>query len=135
MDYNTLLAMLYALKYGASDIHYLVHGENFWGDHKFADELRADIDSWIDDINEVCFLGEEQDAPYSKDVVTLACDFIPVHIPDEVQSFRNLKDLVRKILEHIEELTGSASVGEANLIGGIAEELQKRFGLLSKRVK
>lgn len=144
MDYKKLLSMLYALKFSSADVHYWVEGENFWGDHKLADFIRFNddedddaptLDDYIDDINEVCFLGAQQEAPYSKDIIADALNYIPVKTTDKEQMFRNLKGLIFEILSAIETLMNSASAGEANLLGNIAQDLQQRHGLLWRRVK
>lgn len=140
--YKKLLSMLYALKFGTADVHYWVKGNSFWGNHKFADYIRYGEDDddnilggYIDDINEVCFLGSEEETPYSKDVITEALQYIPVKTDDEEQMFRNLKELVYSILVLIEKLMPDASAGEANLLGNIAQDLQQRYGLLWRRVR
>ena len=133
--YDKLLSMLYALKFACADVHYYVKGDNFWGDHKLADDTREDLDEWIDSVNEVCFLGANKDAPYSKDIVTVAMGMIPAKVDDSKQMFSNLRRLIFDILAYIEEIMPEASAGEANLIGGIAEGLQQRYGLIGRRVK
>lgn len=133
--YEKLLAMLHAIRLGCADIHYQARGDSFWGNHEFADMLREDLDDFIDGINEICYLGTEREAPYSKDVVEEALKYVPVKVADEKQMFINLKDLVYRTLTEIERLMPEASSGEANLIGGIAENLQKKFGLLWRRIK
>jgi DNA-binding ferritin-like protein len=133
--YNKLLAMLHAIRLSSADIHYQVRGDSFWGNHLFADELRDDIDDFIDGVNEICFLGSEREAPYSRDIMTEALEYIPVKVAEEKQMFINLKELVYRTLAEIERLMPEASAGEANLIGGIAENLQKKFGLLWRRIR
>lgn len=140
--YEKLLSMLYALYFGVSDVHYWVKGSSFYGNHKFADLIRyGDNDDdnilmgYIDDINEVCFLGSELETPYSKDVIANAMSYIPVKTNDEEQMFQNIKGLVYSILAHIESLMPDASSGEANLLGNIAQDLQQRYGLLWRRVR
>lgn len=140
--YEKLLSMLYALKFGAADVHYWVSGDSFWGDHKFADYIRYGDDEedrvlgdFIDDINEVCFLGTGQEAPYSKDIIQGSMEYIPVKTTDHKQMFTNLNALIYRILSHIEEIMPEASAGEANLLGNIAQELQQRYGLIWRRIK
>ena len=130
-----LLSMLYALRFGVSDVHYYVKGDDFWGDHKFADDLRSDIMEWIDQINEVCFLGSQKETPYSKDIITDSLQYIPVKTQDSELLFRNVRELIFDILSHIESLLPDSTAGEANLVGGIAQELQQRYGLLWRRTR
>lgn len=140
--YEKLLSMLYALKFGTADVHYWVNGESFWGNHEFADFIRYGEDEddrllgdYIDQINEVCFLGSAQEAPYSKDIISESISYIPPKITDQTQMFVNLKSLIFQILSYIEEIIPSASAGEANLLGNIAQDLQQRFGLIWRRTK
>lgn len=133
MDFKHLLALLWALKFSASDLHYLAQKDNFYGDHKFADELRENINEWIDKINEICFLGEKENAPYSKDIILLAKDFIPPMQEDVTNQFKNVGELVKDILVYIQKMSDKTSTGEQNLIGGIAQDLQQRYGLIWRR--
>lgn len=135
MDYKKLLAMLIALKYASKDIHYSVKGDSFYSDHLFADTLNGDIDTWVDDINEVCFLGELIKAPYSKEVLIQAVDYLPPYLDDTKRHFQNYMDLVKEVLTYIESNINNVSACEANLVGGIAQDLQQRFGLLWRRIQ
>ena len=134
MDFRHLLAMLWALKFNISDLHYLAQKENFYSDHKFADELRDDIDEWIDEINEICFLGEEKNAPYSKDVILDSSNFIIPLQSNPTEQFKKISESIKQILIYIQETSEQTSVGEQNLIGGIAQELQQRYGLIWRRI-
>lgn len=133
--YDNLLSMLYALKFASADVHYKVKGESFWGNHEFADQIREDLDDYIDSINEVCYLGSEQNAPYSKDIITKCLLSIPPKEDDGNKLFFNLLELVKGILVEIERVMPNTSAGEANLLGNIAESLQKRYGLLWRHTR
>lgn len=130
-----LLSLLFALKFASADVHYYVKGDNFWGDHKFADDIREDIDEWVDGINEVCFLGTDKETPYSKDIIRDSINYIPARVSDSKQMFINLRKLIFDILAHIESILPDCSAGEANLLGGIAQDLQQRYGLIGRRIK
>lgn len=134
MDFKHFLSLLWALKFSISDLHYLSQKENFYSDHKFADELRDDIDEWIDEVNEVCFLGEEKNAPYSKDVVLEASNLIVPIQSNPTEQFKKISESIKQILIYIQETSEQTSVGEQNLIGGIAQELQQRYGLIWRRI-
>lgn len=140
--YENLLSMLYALKFSVADIHYWVSGESFWGNHKFADFIRYGeeeegrvLGDFIDDINEVCFLGSDQEAPYSKDIIKNAMEYILPKTTDQKQMFVNLHNFIFKILSYIDQIIPNASAGEANLLGNIAQELQQRYGLIGRIIK
>ncbi len=129
-----LLGRLYAIKFSCSDIHYKVKGESFYGQHIFADMLRDDLDSFIDSINEVCFLGSNEETPLSIDVIRESEKYICPNQQTSYDWFCRLADLIFETLRHIESLMSTASVGEANLLGNIAENLQKKYGLIGREI-
>lgn len=134
MDFKHFLSLLWALKLSVSDLHYLAKNENFYSDHKFADELRDGIDEWIDKVNEICFLGEENPAIYSKDIILQASELIVPLQDNPTDQFKKINELIKNILIYIEESIQQTSVGEQNLIGGIAQDLQQRYGLIWRRI-
>lgn len=134
MDFKHFLSLLWALKFSVSDLHYLAQKENFYSDHKLADELRDDIDEWIDKVNEICFLGEEKTAPYSKDIILQASQHIILLQDTPSNQFKKIAEFIKEILMYVQENIETTSVGEQNLIGGIAQDLQQRYGLIWRRI-
>ena len=54
-QFNNLIINLITVQLVANDIHYLCHGEAFYGKHIFVDEIKFNDE--IDSIREVCLLG------------------------------------------------------------------------------
>lgn len=134
--FKQLLIHLWAIRFYSKDVHYLVKNSPFYGDHLLADRVMSKLDDAIDGVNEVCFLGELDNAPYSKDLIPNAVSLVPSYVPDPDQAFINLKNLLETAIVFIDDLSpNSLSTGEANLIGGIAENLQQMYGLVGRRVK
>ena len=136
-----LLSRLLAITNFSKTIHYNCKGENAYSDHLLADKIGDGLDTFRDDINEICFLGEGLDTPLSSEVLTSAISFLPEETQDINSLFRSLDDLLVNTLEHIQSLIDNQddenkiSFGEENLLGGIAQDLQLKHGLLVLRLK
>lgn len=131
---NELIAYLTAIKGYSKNIHYTVHGESFYGKHIFADLISDPIDEYIDSIKEICLLGKfpvgERPLETSK-YDEMAKPYYPeLSEANDESNYKKLQHLITKALEHIESLDGLTR-GEENLIGAIAEHLQKMNGLLN----
>ena len=131
---NELIAYLTAIKGYAKNIHYTVHGESFYGKHIFADFISDPIDEYIDSIKEICLLGKlpEGERPLeTSQYDEMAKGLYPKTKTDnDRHNYKSLQDIIFNALSHIESLDG-LSRGEENLIGAIAEHLQKANGLLN----
>ena len=131
---NELIAYLVAIKGYSKNIHYTTHGESFYGKHIFVDLISGPIDEFIDSIKEICLLGKfpEGERPLETSKYDeLAKNLYPeLSEEDDKGNFDRLQQLILQALNHIERLT-SLSRGSENLIGAIAEHLQKMNGLLN----
>ena len=131
---NKLIAYLVAIKGYSKNIHYTVHGESFYGKHIFVDLISDPIDEFIDSIKEICLLGKfpEGERPLETSKYDeLARSLYPeLSEEDDKNNFDKLQQLILQALNYIEELT-SLTRGSENLIGAIAEHLQKMNGLLN----
>lgn len=129
------IALLYAIRFYSKDIHYSAKGVNFWSDHEFADEIYDGLDDFIDQINEKVFLGNGKEAPSSKVVLEKTIDIIPDFVGDTNGMWVPIKILVDKSIEIIDlikqEYTGSAI---SALLDNIADDLQKKRGLINRRI-
>ena len=131
---NELIAYLVAIKGYSKNIHYTVHGESFYGKHIFVDIISDPIDGFIDSIKEICLLGKFPVG--ERPLETSAYDELAKELYPELAegndegNFKRLQGLIENALEHIEGLDG-LSKGSENLIGAIAEHLQKMNGLLN----
>ena len=132
-EINQLIAFLVAIKGYAKNIHYSSHGYDFYGKHLFADLISDPLDGFIDSIKEVCLLGHlpEGVRPLeTSEYDAMAKALYPeLRIDDDAQNFVNMQNLIIQALELIDTL--ELSKGEENLIGNIAEHLQKMNGLLN----
>lgn len=123
---NRLISILIAVCNYAKDIHYNCKGNNFYGNHLFADRITENINEYIDQLKEICLLGHGYKPLESKTYLTEAV----LYIPNKKDDFKEMKDLLLEALEIIEQ-TGNYSKGDENLLGAIAQDLQNNVGLIN----
>lgn len=128
------LAKLVAIRETAKDIHYSANGDSFYGIHLLMDRVADDINDQIDSIKEVCFLGENALPPKSEEILKKAIE----HIPSSENWKANLlmlQQLIFDTIDSIEDVASkSSSLADENLLGGIAESLKLKLGLISRTV-
>ncbi len=122
---NTLICYLMAIQNYSKDIHYNCKGENFYGNHLFADRIGEGIDNNIDTLKEVCLLGRGTKPLKSTEYLAKCLNFIP-----ETIGFQNMRELLENTLRHIESM-GNLSKGDENIIGAIAQDIQNNIGLIN----
>ena len=131
---NKLISYLTAIKGYSKNIHYTVHGSAFYSKHILADLISDPLDGYIDSIKEICLLGHlpEGERPLTtSEYDAMAAPLYPqTKTNDDKANLKALQDLIFDSLSYIESLEG-LSRGEENLIGAIAEHLQKMNGLLN----
>ncbi len=129
---DTILNLI-AIKAVCKDMHYGATGQQFYGLHLLADRIAEPISGFIDSIKEVCFLGNELDAPSSAE--------IHADLPGSIPTFTNpqttletLKELLKLAEYRIEEITALPSItqGELNLLGEVAQHLKLSRGLVHR---
>lgn len=134
-NFNKLISYLLAIANFAKDIHYSCHGESFYGKHLFADRIQENIYEFIDQIKEICLLGNDVEPLSSIEYLRQAADIIPVKKPtDDKTNFKEMQNLIIEALTVIEEIR-DITKGEENLIGAIAQDLQNNLGLVNLQVK
>lgn len=132
---NQLISYLIAIANFAKDIHYSSCGEAFYGKHLLADRLQENIYDFIDQLKEVCLLGNEIEPLSSIEYLKAAISIIPLkNNADDKANFIQMKELLIETLSLIEELS-DLTRGEDNLIGNIAQELENNLGLVNLQVK
>lgn len=131
---NKLICALLALQNYCKDIHYNSKGDAFYSKHLLVDRVQENISDYIDRIKEVSILGNDEKTLPSAIYLQNASSLIPEIIGNDKQDFKNLILLVVNTLTIIEALK-SGTVGENNLYGAIAEDLQNSLGLLNRQVK
>lgn len=130
-----LICYLTAIYQYSKTIHYEVKGEAFYGKHLFNDRIAENMNDYVDLIKEVVFLGHAKDAPSAGQVLEGALPLLPAVEENDQQNYINLYNLIFLALEEIEELNKKVlSVGDKNLIGGIAQDLQQNLGLLWRQI-
>lgn len=130
---NDVIALLLVIQNYSKDIHYNCKGEAFYSKHLLCDRISEEINNYIDNIKEVFFLAIGEVPLSSKEYLKLAIDKIPNISNDDKDNFVELAQIISKTLQIIQDLN-NLSIGEENLIGNIAENLQTSLGLLIRQV-
>lgn len=131
---NQLICYLLAIQNFAKDIHYSCHGESFYSKHIFADRIQDGLYDYIDQLKEICLLGNEIEPLPSGEYLSRATSLIPLKTDSDLNNFKSMKDLLIDSLALIEGLD-NLTKGEENLIGAIAQDLQNMLGLINLQVK
>ncbi len=132
--FNKLITYLMAIQNFCKDIHYSCHGESFYSKHLFVDRIQENLYNYIDEIKEVCFLGNDERPLTSGEYLSRATSLIPLLETKDLQNFINLGKLIVEVLALIDNME-RLTQGEANLMGTIAQDLQNNLGLLNLQVK
>ena len=130
---NNLICFLIALQNFCKDIHYNSKGDAFYSKHLLVDRVQENISDYIDRIKEVCILGNDEETLPSGEYLSRATSLIPEVRNNDKENFKELEQLLVSILTLIETLNGT--IGEENLYGAIAEDLQNSLGLISRQIK
>lgn len=132
--FNKLICYILALANFAKDIHYSCHGESFYGKHEFADRIQENLYEYIDQIKEIGILGNDEEPLPSGEYLSRATSLIPRKSNEDSENFRSMKALMLNTLTHLEGMDGM-TVGEENLIGNIAQDIQNNLGLVNLQIK
>ena len=127
---NNLICRLLAIKEFCKDIHYSVYGLEAISLHKFADQVQANISDYIDEIKEVCLLGNNFKPLASKEYMQQAITIIPDCPKDNKEKFEVLKGLIGVTLDNLPKTTMTKEA-ESSIFDKIAEDLQKSVGLIN----
>ena len=130
---NNLICYLIAIQSFCKDIHYNSKGDAFYSKHLFADRIQENISDYIDRIKEVCILGNNEQTLPSGEYLSRATSFIPEIQKNDKDNFESLEQLILDTLILIQKFD-SVSIGEDNLYGTIAEDLQNSLGLINRQV-
>lgn len=135
-DLFNLLKVIYAIRFYTKDIHYKSVGDNFWADHLMSDRIYDGLDDFIDDINENLYLGFEEETPYSKDILESVVRSIPELDDDMVVNWKRLYGMIITALEIINNIEKEYEMPQINsLLDGLVNDLQKKKGLIWRRIK
>lgn len=129
--FDKIVFMLYALALGYKDLHYHAKGVVFWGVHKEADDgFDNIIDGFIDEIQEVCYLGREVEAISAKEIFDKSRAFVPEFPSDVCEHFKTIKQLLNETQAEITNKKPEMTDGENNLFMNIQQRLQQLNGFL-----
>lgn len=129
-----LISICMAIRGYAKDIHYSAQGKNMYGEHIFADVVESPDNDILDELKEVCFLGRNYRVPESSFLMQESIKYYPAKTNDDSQNWSFLRSLIAQAMFIIEQISQQATAGEANIIGAIAQELQKNIGLINLRL-
>lgn len=89
---------------------------------------------FIDQIKEICILGNEEEPLPSGEYLLRATSLIPARTEMDIENFKSMQALMLKTLTLIEGMN-NLTIGEENLIGNIAQDIQNNLGLVNRQVK
>ena len=130
---NNLICSLIAIQNFCKDIHYNAKGDAFYAKHLLADRIQENISDYIDRIKEVSILGNDEKTLASGEYLSRATSLIPEIEGDDKKNFQSLENLLVNTLMALQEIEGT--LGEDNLYGAIAEDLQNSLGLINRQIK
>lgn len=114
--------------------HSYCKDDSFYGNHIFTDRIIDKISDFLDDMIEICYLGSKELPPFPKGYYAQCAALCPDFTEDEEKLFADLYEIVESILNEINDIGEKCSVGQQNLLGGIAEEMTRMKGLLWRRL-
>jgi DNA-binding ferritin-like protein len=130
-----LIIILESVRQTCKDWHYNAKGLSFYSNHLLADRIGEPCAAFIDSLKEVCFLGNEKDAPSSVEINAALLDHLPANMAEEtlIPEIQTLLTIGMYTIE--EAIKQELKQGELNLLGSIAEHLQQSKGLLYRVLK
>lgn len=132
--YENLIILLTCIKGYAKNIHYEVKGSSFYSKHLLADRVIEDNQEFIDDINEVLFLGVQKHPPLSEEIYKKAAGAMPLTTDNDQQNYTNLYELLVKTVNHLNFIIHQdISAAAGDLCGRIASDIQQMAGLVWKQ--
>lgn len=130
---NNLICSLIAIQNFSKDIHYNAKGEAFYSKHLLADRVQENISDYIDRIKEVAILGNDEKTLPSGEYLSRATSLIPELSKEDKENFQSLENLIVNTLMLLQDM--ESTMGEDNLYGEIAENLQNSLGLINRQIK
>ena len=132
-----ILVYLLAIEKTAKGIHYLCKGSNFWADHLLADKIADGLDDFMDEIQEIYYLGKEENAPQPAQVLASAGAMVPELTEDIEEDFRKLEKMMLACIDEIETASNltATTCGDNDLLGRIGSDIQQKHGFVWRRLK
>lgn len=132
---DLLISYLFAIQAFAKDIHYSSKGEAFYSKHLLADEIYKGIDEQIDALIETCILHQRK--PFQIFVYMNTAQQLSKEATEypSVNEFGYLSRIIDLTSQHIESIDSTNYMrGEMALIDSIAQDLQRKLGLITRQV-
>ena len=130
--FDKLIYLLMAIREYAKFIHYTASGSNFYAVHKFMDDISQNLNDYIDTIKEVCLMGNK--IIPSGNYLTGASALMPAKPETDKDKLKMLSILINNTLSHIDSFEDISRADE-DILGEIARDLKKNYGLLLRQVK
>lgn len=127
-----ILVMLKVIKGTSKDLHYTAQGLMFLTVHELADKIGEGLDDYIDDLIEVGWLGAGLEAPTAQSIHEAAARALKAERLTKTELLMRLRFLNQSLLEQLDQCSNGAAAGVANLLGGIAQDIQQRTGFLDR---
>lgn len=132
---ENIIINLEVIKALSKDLHYILKGQNFYGNHLLMDRIQEDMQGFIDDIKENYFMFRGWDVPLNKDIFSKVADILSdiqkdSNIPTINELTIQLKNTIYFIESYIRDNEDELTAGDMDLLGRISSNLQKSFGLI-----
>lgn len=128
---NELICLILAIANFAKDIHYTCKSISI---HKFMDDIEDNLYDFIDSIKETCFLADNALPLPSAEYLSRTANLLPPIRNLDKENLTELKNLILQALEELQTLDNT-SRGENSLFDNIAQDLQKKLGLLNLELR
>lgn len=134
---NKLICYLLAIANFAKDIHYTCHGDVFYGKHLLADRIYNGLYDYIDQLKEICLLGNDILPLPSGEYLARAMNLLPAVDTSDKKNFQSMQKLLIDCLVLTQEMLTDNNTprAEISLVDGIAQDLQQKLGLVNLQVK
>lgn len=127
-----LIVLLEVIRARAKDLHYILKGHSFYGNHLLADRVQEDLGDFIDQIKETYFMARQLDIPRNE---TIYADVVKELDNMKEYSILELAEKVKLTIYFIETMLRDTetpfTAGDNDLIGRISSNLQTSYALLS----
>lgn len=132
---ENIIINLEVIKALSKDLHYILKGNNFYGNHLLMDRIQEDMQGFIDDIKENYFMFRGWDVPLNKDIFSKVSEVLSniqkdSNIPTINELTIQIKNSIYFIESYIRDNKEELTAGDMDLLGRISSNLQKSSGLI-----
>lgn len=133
-----LAILLKLLNVYSHNAHNLVEKSLFFQDHEYLAELYSAYDDAYDSVIERIIGLTDSSAINLIEINTIAAQTLqslPSKESENVAYFQKIEQMEQKLRSHIQTLNPSVSIGTQQLIGGLADDSEKRSYKIKQRCK